>query len=129
MTTRIAIQIAVIFAASGCTQKVAPAPETKDKLPTLIGQSLTVTGEFKLFGKLGPYITTSGEEIYILPSSNASQRFELLDGRQVSAAGVLRYQHYEHPIAHQPAAVPVPSPPQDHYYFSADTVRIEAIRR
>jgi hypothetical protein len=130
MTTRLSILFVLALAAGGCTQReVISTSAAADELQPLVGQSITVTGEFRLPGKLGPYITTSRGQIYVLPSSFASEHYAQMDRQQISATGVLHHQHYERPLTpSQSADVPVAAPPQDHYYFQAASTQIKLLR-
>ncbi len=130
MIMRLTFLVVLALAVGGCTQRPVISPSAvADELQPLIGQRIAVTGEFCLPGKLGPYITTSRGQIYVLPSSFATSNYADMDRQQVSATGVLHHEHYNRPLkASQSADVVVAAPPLDHYYFLAARTQIKLLK-
>lgn len=83
-------------------------------------------GKFSLRGKIAPFILSGGRPIYIKPSGSFSwgEDYAKMEGRDVRVTGTLRFVHYPTP---SPQALPVGRAP-DHFYFEAETAKIELLR-
>lgn len=90
---------------------IAPAPVD---LHQFVGQEVTLTGTWNKCGKVGPYVTATGGQAYIVGSDTES--WPEMDGKTVHVTGVLRFRKYE---------VHLRPRPRDHFYFEAESTRIE----
>lgn len=90
------------------------------ELQKLVGQTVTLRGQFEIAGKFGPYIHRNGKSIYLLPhgSLDRGSNYELLQGKVVSVTGILRFQHSEHVVDESVAQ------PPDYFYFDAETANL-----
>jgi hypothetical protein len=88
-----------------------------------LGETVTMHGRFSLRGKTGPFILVGSRPVYLAPGGSFvwGERYEKMEGRDVSVTGTLRFAHY--PDATQ-SALPVARVP-DHFYFEAETTRVE----
>ena len=83
-----------------------------------VGEKVTMHGKWSLRGLTGPFILAYNRPIYIVSKGNFSwgEKYARMEGKDVRVTGVLRYARYE------------PSPeqhPPDHFYFEAETAKIE----
>src|SRR5207237_10477947 len=90
-----------------------------------LGESVTLHGRFSLRGKTGPFILVGSRPIYLEASGSFAwgERYAKLEGREVSVTGILRFAHY-------PAVTQKSSPvarASDHFYFEAETARIDLV--
>jgi hypothetical protein len=79
---------------------------------------VTLNGSWSLNGIVGPYIFANNREVYVVSKGNFSwgEEYARMEGKDVRITGVLRYAHYE-PSNEQH--------PPDHFYFEAETAKIE----
>jgi hypothetical protein len=105
---------------SGCSH--SPVARSSDsELQRLVGQTVTLRGQFELAGKVGPYIHRSGEPVYLVPQGSFSwgSDYERMQGKVVSIAGVLRFRHFKHTATSDTVAQP-----SDYFYLDAETAKI-----
>jgi hypothetical protein len=83
-----------------------------------VGENVTMHGKWSLSGVIGPYILANNGPIYLVSKGNFSwgEKYARIEGKDVRVTGVLRYAHYE-PSTEQH--------PPDHFYFDAETAKIE----
>jgi hypothetical protein len=131
MNTRLSILLVVLLAAAGCAQRV-PVPfdltsATDTELQQHLGENVTMRGRFSLYGKLAPFIQVGGRPIYLEPEGSFSwgERYQSLEGQDVRVTGTLRFAHYPEPL---PGDLPVARAP-DHFYFEAETAKVELSQR
>ena len=92
---------------------------------SLIGQQVTLHGEFSMEGKVGPFVRVSGNPVYLIARGMFAwgQRYERMEGKVVSVTGTLRF--FKAP----PAPKPVSSIPvawvSDHFYFERGNSTIQ----
>ena len=106
--------------ASGPTE-LSNADDTE--LQRHLGESVTLHGRFSLRGKTGPFILVGTRPIYLEASGSSvwGERYAKMEGRDVSVTGTLRFAHYadgtqkSSPVARA----------SDHFYFEAETARVE----
>ncbi len=91
-----------------------------------VGELVTIRGKFSLRGKIAPFILVNGRPIYTEPSGSFSwgQDYANMEGRDVRVTGTLRFAHYPTP---SPQALSEGRAP-DHFYFEAETAKIELVR-
>jgi hypothetical protein len=82
---------------------------------------VTLSGQFELAGKSGPYIHCSGKPVYLVPHGSFSpdSAYERMQGKVVSITGVLRFRHFDRITTDQPVAQPL-----DYFYFDAETAKV-----
>ncbi len=147
MNMRLILCLALVIAPSKCAQHSSPAtnpqrtstPEAARALTSLdltdatdgelqqhVGELVTMRGKFSRRGKLAPFILAGGRPIYIKPTGSFSwdEDYAKMEGRDVRVTGTLRFVHYPTP---SPQALPVGRAP-DHFYFEAETAKIELLR-
>jgi hypothetical protein len=106
---------------SGCshetTQNTPPAPE----LQSLVGQTVTLRGQFELAGKVGPYIHYGEQPVYLVPtlSSGLGPDYARMQGKVVNVTGVLHFYHATPVATNDSIARPV-----DYFYFDAGTAKV-----
>ncbi len=89
---------AVLLAtASGCVH-YHPAPTdttnvSHDNLHRLVGQTITLRGNFSLRGKFGPYILVNSGPVYLQPTGSFTwgRSWADMEGRMVKVTGVLHF--------------------------------------
>jgi len=133
MNTRLSVSLAVLLAAAGCAQR-APIPTPFDltsapdsELQQHLGAIVTMHGQFSLYGKIAPFIQVAGRPIYLVPQGSFSwgEPYARMEGQDVRVTGTLRFAHYPEPP-------PGPSPVGrafDHFYFEAETAKVELSQR
>jgi TonB family protein len=99
-------------------------------LSTLVGQQVTLRGQFSMRGKIGPFIVVSGKNVYLEPRGSFSwgKHYSRMQGKHVSVTGTLRF--YKAPPAREhddSVAAGLP----EYFYFEAEhaIVRLEKQRR
>jgi hypothetical protein len=140
MTKRLAISLALLLAAAGCGHRASTPPGVKraptpvdltsasdSELQQHLGERVTMHGRFSLRGKLGPFILVGERPIYLLPKGSFSwgEPYASMEGRDVRVTGVLRFAHSPEP---PPGALPEGRAP-DHFYFEAETAKVELTDR
>ncbi|HVS81060.1 MAG TPA: hypothetical protein VHE60_04940 [Pyrinomonadaceae bacterium] len=149
MNIRLAVSLALLLAAGKCAQRAstptkvqrAPTPPEAQQVSTRLdltsasdndlqqhlGESVTMRGQFSLRGKLGPFILVGGRPIYLIPHGSFSwgEPYASMEGRNVRVTGTLRFARYPPP---PPQALPEGRAP-DHFYFEAETAKVELVRR
>jgi hypothetical protein len=110
------------------TMQPAPPPldltgASDSELQQRIGDRITLRGRFSLRGKVGPFILVSGHPIYLVPKGQFSwgEPYASMEGRDVRVTGTLRFAHYPEPPQQ---ALPEGRAP-DHFYFEAETAKVE----
>lgn len=144
---RLVLCLALVIAPSKCAQHSSPAtspqrtstPEAQraatspdltnasdGELQQHVGELIIMRGKFSLRGKIAPFILVGGRPIYIKPSGSFQwgEDYAKMEGRDVRVTGKLRFAHYPTP---SPQALPVGRAP-DHFYFEAETAKIELVR-
>jgi hypothetical protein len=92
-----------------------------------VGERVNMRGKFSLRGKTGPFILVGGRPVYLVPKGSFSwgEPYASMEGLDVSVTGTLMFAHYT-----QPAQGALPEGrPTDHFYFEAETARVELIKR
>jgi len=140
MKIRLAISLALFLAAAGCAHRasipraVRPAPTPSDltsasdsELQQRLGERVTMRGRFSLRGKVGPFILVGGRPIYLVSKGSFSwgEPYASMEGRDVRVTGTLRFAHYPEPPTQ---ALPEGRAP-DHFYFEAETAKLEVSER
>ena len=130
MNTHLSISLVILLAA-GCAQR-APAPSDLTSAPDTelkqhLGENITMHGQFSLYGKLAPFILVGGRPIYLEPQGSFSwgERYERLEGQDVFVTGTLRFAHYPKPPPGDSAVAHA----SDHFYFEAETAKVELSQR
>jgi len=97
----------------------APDSELQEHL----GERVTMQGQFSLRGKVGPFILVGGRPIYLVPKGTLSwgEPYAEMEGQNVCVTGALRFAHY--PAS--PAKALPEGRPSDHFYFEAETAKVE----
>jgi len=136
MNIRLAIALAILFATVGCPHRssvpraVQPALAPVDlssaadsELQKHLGERVTMQGQFSLRGKVGPFILVGGRPIYLVPNGTFSwgEPYAKMEGQNVRVTGTLRFAHYS---ASPPESLPE-GRPSDHFYFEAETAKVE----
>ncbi|HEY3026009.1 MAG TPA: hypothetical protein VGJ55_07660 [Pyrinomonadaceae bacterium] len=140
MNTRLAISLAILFAAAGCAHRasvpraVQPALTPVDltsapdsELQQHLGERVSMRGQFSLRGKVGPFILVAGRPIYLVSKGQFSwgEPYASMEGKEVRVTGMLRFAHY--PVS---AAEALPEGrPSDHFYFEAEMAKVELSQR
>ena len=137
---RLAISLALLLAAAGCAHRAskpldvqrAPTPVDLTSAPDSelqqhLGERVTMRGRFSLRGKVGPFILAGGRPIYLVPKGSFSwgEPYASMEGKDVRVTGTLRFAHYPEP---PPEAVPA-GRALNHFYFEAETAKVEVSRR
>lgn len=131
MITRLSISLAVLLAAAECAQR---SPTTVDltsapysELQQHLGEIVTMHGQFSLRGKIAPFIQLGGRPIYLVPHGSFSwgEPYESMEGQDVRVTGTLRFVHYPEPQSEALSA----GRAFDHFYFEAETAKIEVSQR
>lgn len=146
---RLAISLALLLAAAGCARRasmpvdVQRGPAQQDvqrdttpldltgasdgELQQHLGEIVTMRGQFSLRGKVGPFIVVGGRPVYLVPKGSFSwgEPYASMEGRDVRVTGTLRFVHYPEP---KPGDLPEGRAP-DHFYFEAETAKVELSQR
>jgi hypothetical protein len=119
------LSIAIVIPAEGCGHRSStPENATTDSyevLHTLIGKHVTIRGKFSLFGKFGPYILLSNQQVvYLVPKGSFTwgEPYSEMEGKLVAATGTLSFFHSPDSGSAGPAVAQAP----DYFYFEAETV-------
>jgi hypothetical protein len=129
---KVIVLVAVIVLAVGCRDHPAlPFDLTSasdDGLMKHLDQIVTMTGRFSLRGKLGPFIEVGKRPIYLKPKASFSwgDTYAAMEGREVRVTGVLKF--FQSPEVLTPKNSPIAQVP-DHFYFVAETAKIELLGR
>jgi hypothetical protein len=135
MNIRLAISLAILFATVGCPHRASVPPAVQPATPVNLtsaadselqkhlGERVTMQGQFSLRGKVGPFILVGGRPIYLVPKGTFSwgEPYAKMEGQNVHVTGTLRFAHY--PVS-PPEALPE-GRPADHFYFEAETTKVE----
>jgi hypothetical protein len=133
MNTRLSISLAAILAAAGCAQRAAtPTPFDLTSAPVSelhrhLGETVTMHGQFSLYGKIGPFILVAGRPIYLEPHGSFSwgEPYASMEGQDIRVTGTLRFAHYPEP----PPGDSTVARALDHFYFEAETAKVEASQK
>jgi len=129
---KLILAVAMIVLAVGCRQHPAlPFDLTSasdDELMKHLNKTVTITGRFSLRGKLGPFIEVGKRPIYLDAKGSFSwgDTHAAMEGRQVRVTGELKY--FQNPEVLTSKSIPVARAP-DHFYFVAETTKIELLGR
>jgi hypothetical protein len=107
------------------TYVVTSAEIPYSELSSLIGQQVTLHGEFSMEGKVGPFVRVSGNPVYLIARGMFAwgRRYERMEGKVVSVTGTLRF--FKAPPAPKPAgSIPV-AWVSDHFYFERGNSTIQ----
>lgn len=132
---RLAISLALLLAVAGCPHRASAPPGQRfdppldltgapdSELRQHLGERVTMRGQFSLRGKVGPFILVGGRPIYLVPKGSFSWGgpYESMEGRVVRVTGTLRFAHYPEP---KPESLPE-GRAADHFYFEAETAKVE----
>ena len=101
------------------------APDSE--LQQHLGARVTIRGQFSLRGKVGPFILVAGRPIYLVPKGTFSWgvAYASMEGKEVRVTGTLRFAHY--PVS--PAEALPEGRPANHFYFEAETAKVELSQR
>ena len=140
MTKCLAILLGLLLAATGCAHRAStgigvqrpPTPvdltgASDSELQQHLGERVTMRGRFSLRGKVGPFILTGSRPIYLVPKGSFSwgESYARMEGRDVRVTGTLRFAHYAEP----PAEAFPEGRASDHFYFEAETAKVELVER
>ena len=111
---------------SGRLELVFSTQEKPDVLCFVVGQPVTLRGEFSLRGKIGPFILIGGRPVYVLARGAYSwgPSYERMEGKLVILTGTLHF--YKAPPA--PAGRVVEARLPDHYYMEAESAQVELVK-
>lgn len=91
-----------------------------EDLSLLIGQHVTLPGEFSLRGKVGPFVLVNGRPVYLVAKGSFGwgQRYSEMEGRRVTVTGILKF--------YRSAAKPEPRDSMaagisEYFYFEAES--------
>lgn len=127
MGTCLTISVVFLLAVAGCAHHTSTPPDltsaSETELRQHLGKQLMLRGPFSLRGKVGPFILVRDRPVYLVSRGTFSwsERYEQMEGRDVSVTGTLRFAHY--PEASRDG-LPV-ARPADHFYFDAASARVE----
>jgi hypothetical protein len=101
-------------------------PPKSDDLCFVLGQPVTLSGEFSLRGKMGPFVMIGGRGVYLIASGSFTwgAPYESMEGKRVTVTGTLRF--YKAPPA--PAGPLAEARLPDHYYMEAESARVELVK-
>jgi len=147
MNIRLVVSLALLLAPARSTQrptapdaqhsppsnaKPVPAPldltrASESELQHHLGETVTMRGKFSLRGKVGPFILVHGRPIYLEPSGSFSwdNSYARMEGRTVRVTGTIRFVHYPTP----PRQLLPEARAPDHFYFEAETAKVELVKR
>jgi len=126
MKQRLSVFLAALLAAA-CAHRT---PVTLDLTGTTeedwrkhVGEIVTLHGQFSLYGKIAPFIQVGGHPIYLVSKGTFSwgEPYASMQGKDVRVTGTLRFAHYPEP---PPGELPA-ARASDHFYFEAETAKIE----
>ena len=88
-----------------------------------VGEKVTMHGKWSLRGKIGPYILAGNRSIYVVSQESFSwgEEYARMEGQEVRVTGVLHFAHYAAPNKEKSSDQNAP----DHFYFEAETTKIE----
>jgi hypothetical protein len=97
-----------------------------DDLCVVVGQPVTLRGEFSLRGKTGPFVVIGDRPVYLVAGVSFSwgPTYANLEGRMVTLTGTLRF--YKAPPA--PGGRLAEGRLPDHYYMEAESARVELVK-
>ena len=94
-------------------------PDDNDvDLRTMVGRRVTLSGQFSMRGKIGPFLIVSGQPVYLVssPPSTWPRKYSRMEGKRVRVTGTLRfYQAPPLPEHADSAEARLP----DYFYFEA----------
>jgi len=128
---KLLVLVAAIALLVGCRHHpVVPFDLTSpsdDDLKQHLDQTVTMTGRFSLRGKVGPFIEVGKRPIYLIASGqfNWGDSYAAMEGREVRVTGVLKFAHSPETEASDPQV----GRASDHFYFVAETAKIELLVR
>jgi hypothetical protein len=96
-----------------------------NELGSLIGQRVTLRGEFSLRGKVGPYVLVSDKPVYIVPTGSFGwgRRYSRMEGKMVSVTGTLHF--FKAPPQPKPTGSIPMAWVSDYFYFEAESARVQ----
>jgi hypothetical protein len=105
---------------TGCANQPVADSSAPD-LKRSVGQDVTLSGKFELYGKAGPYIYCNGQPVYLVPQGSYKwgSQYDAMEGKEVSFSGVLHFRHFE-PVRTSDAVQQTP----DYFYFDAETAKV-----
>jgi hypothetical protein len=117
---------AMVFSLGHSQTGAFSTPAKSDDLCLVVGQPVTLRGEFSLRGKTGPFVLIGDRAVYLIARGEFTwgRSYESMEGRLVTLTGTLRF--YKSP--------PVPAGPiavgrlPDHYYMEAESARVELVK-
>jgi len=110
----------------GSLELVFSAPTKTGDLCIVVGQQVTLRGEFSMRGKIGPFILVAGSPVYLIARgvSSPGPSYESMEGKLVTLTGTLRFYKAPKISAGQLAEGRLP----DHYYMEAENARVELVK-
>jgi hypothetical protein len=139
MKMHLAVSLALLLAATGCAHHASTQPAVRraqtpldltgapdSELQQHLGERVTMHGQFSLRGKVAPFILVGGRPVYLVPKGSFSwgEPYASMEGREVRVTGTLRFAHYPEP----PPDAPPEGRASDHFYFEAETAKVELSR-
>lgn len=101
---------------------------SNELLQALIGEKITISGTFSLWGKVGPYLSGHDRLVVYLRHRGTStwgKPYSQMDGKLVAATGTLRFYHALHA---EPTDQPLPvAQPFDYFYLEVETTQLRLI--
>jgi hypothetical protein len=126
------LSITFVLLAGGCDHpRSTPegATVTKEVSPALVGSQITIRGTFSRRCKVPVCILLDNQQAVDIEPRGSSWRepesYSEMEGKLVTATGILRFYHNDA----KPTALPVAvARPVDHFYFEAETAQLRLIR-
>jgi len=114
------------YATGTITYTLSFTNRSYDDLRSLIGQQVTLRGEFSLRGKVGPFVLIDGRPVYLVAKGSFGwgQPYSKMEGRRVTVTGKLKF--YRSPARSEPGDSVAAGIPE-YFYFEAESaiVRLE----
>ena len=117
---RVFLTFICLLVLSGCANAPVAGNASTD-LERMVGQAVTLSGKFELYGKMGPYIYYNGQPVYLVPQGSFTwgSQYDSFEGKEVSINGVLHFRHFE-----RARTSDVVEQPLDFYYFDPETAKV-----
>jgi hypothetical protein len=114
------------YATGTITYTLSFTNRSYDDLSSLIGQQVTLSGEFSLRGKVGPFVLIDGRPVYLVAKGSFGwgRPYSKMEGRRVTVTGKLKF--YRSPVESVPRDSVTAGIPE-YFYFEAEraVVRLE----
>jgi hypothetical protein len=93
----------------------------------LIGKQITIRGKFSLRGKFDPYVLLDNGQVVYIESRGSftwGEPYSAMEGKLVTATGILRFYHDPDAPTSRPSIV---ARAPDHYYLESETPQLRLI--